>query len=177
MAEYIAKINDSKKEAVADLKSRFDGITSFIFTDYRGLTVAQITEIRDKLRTSDTEFKVVKNRFAKIAMKDMGITDVDDFLKGPTAVAAVPGESNEVAKALFEFAKGGMPLQVKGAVINGELFDAAKIEAFSKLPGRTQLIAMLMGLMKAPVQKLAATLQAIVDKDGKAAEAGEAKAE
>ena len=154
MAEYIAKINDSKKEAVADLKSRFDGI-----------------------RTSDTEFKVVKNRFAKIAMKDMGITDVDDFLKGPTAVAAVPGESNEVAKALFEFAKGGMPLQVKGAVINGELFDAAKIEAFSKLPGRTQLIAMLMGLMKAPVQKLAATLQAIVDKDGKAAEAGEAKAE
>ena len=170
MAEYIAKINDSKKEAVADLKSRFDGITSFIFTDYRGLTVAQITEIRDKLRTSDTEFN-------KIAMKDMGITEVDDFLKGPTAVAAVPGESNEVAKALFEFAKGGMPLQVKGAVINGELFDAAKIEAFSKLPGRTQLIAMLMGLMKAPVQKLAATLQAIVDKDGKAAEAGEAKAE
>ena len=93
MAEYIAKINDSKKEAVADLKSRFDGISSFIFTDYRGLTVAQITEIRDKLRTSDTEFKVVKNRFAKIAMKDLGITDVDDFLKGPTAVAAIPGES------------------------------------------------------------------------------------
>ena len=177
MAEYIAKLNDSKKEAVADLKSRFDGISSFIFTDYRGLTVAQITEIRDKLRTSDTEFKVVKNRFAKIAMKDMGITDVDDFLKGPTAVAAVPGESNEVAKALFEFAKGGMPLQVKGAVIDGELFDAAKIEAFSKLPGRTQLIAMLMGLMKAPVQKLAATLQAIVDKDGEAAKPEEAKAE
>ena len=176
MAEYIAKVNDSKKDAVADLKSRFDGISSFIFTDYRGLTVAQITEIRDKLRTSDTEFKVVKNRFAKIAMKDLGITEVDDLLKGPTAVAAVPGESNEVAKALFEFAKG-MPLTVKGAVINGELFDAAKIEAFSKLPGRTQLIAMLMGLMKAPVQKLAATLQAIVDKDGKAAEAGEAKAE
>ncbi|MBO7517103.1 MAG: 50S ribosomal protein L10, partial [Spirochaetia bacterium] len=163
MAEYIAKVQDNKKEAVADLKSRFDGISSFIFADYRGLTVAQITEIRDKLRASDTEFKVVKNRFAKIAMKDLGITEVDDFLKGPTAVAAVPGESNDVAKALFEFAKG-MPLTVKGAVINGELFDAAKIEAFSKLPGRTQLIAMLMGLMKAPVQKLAATLQAIVDK-------------
>ena len=176
MAEYIAKVQENKKEAVADLKSRFDGISSFIFTDYRGLTVAQITEIRDKLRTSDTEFKVVKNRFAKIAMKDLGITDVDDFLKGPTAVAAVPGESNDVAKALFEFAKG-MPLTVKGAVINGELFDAAKIEAFSKLPGRTQLIAMLMGLMKAPVQKLAATLQAIVDKDGEAAKPEEAKAE
>ena len=176
MAEYIAKVQDSKKEAVADLKSRFDGISSFIFTDYRGLTVAQITEIRDKLRTSDTEFKVVKNRFAKIAMKDLGITNVDDFLKGPTAVAAVPGESNDVAKALFEFAKG-MPLTVKGAVINGELFDAAKIEAFSKLPGRSQLIAMLMGLMKAPVQKLAATLQAIVDKGGDSAKAEEAKTE
>ena len=176
MAEYIAKVQDNKKEAVADLKSRFDGILSFIFADYRGLTVAQITEIRDKLRASDTEFKVVKNRFAKIAMKDLGITEVDDFLKGPTAVAAVPGESNDVAKALFEFAKG-MPLTVKGAVINGELFDAAKIEAFSKLPGRTQLIAMLMGLMKAPVQKLAATLQAIVDKGGEAAKPEEAKAE
>jgi large subunit ribosomal protein L10 len=177
MAEYIAKVQDSKKEAVADLKSRFDGISNFIFADYRGLTVAQITEIRDKLRANDTEFKVVKNRFAKIAMKDMGIADVDDFLKGPTAVAAIPGESNEVAKALFEFAKGGMPLQVKGAVLGGELFDAAKIEAFSKLPGRTQLIAMLMGLMKAPVQKLAATLQAVVDKGGDSAKAEEAKTE
>lgn len=168
MAEYIVKVQESKKEAVAALKTKFDGISNFIFTDYRGLTVAQITEIRAKLRENDTEFKVVKNRFAKIAMKELGFTEVDDFLKGPTAVAAVPQESNSVAKALFDFANGGMPLSVKGGVVDGMLFDAKQIEAFSKLPSRAQLIAMLMGLMKAPVQKLAGTLQAVADqKEGK----------
>ena len=79
------------------------------------------------------------------------------------AVAAVPEESNAVAKALFDFKNGGMPLAVKGAYVDGMLFDAAQIEAFSKLPSRAQLIATLMGMMKSPVQKLAGTLQAIVD--------------
>ena len=101
-------------------------------------------------------------------MKDMGINNADDFLKGPTVVAAIPGESNVVAKALFDFANGGMPLVIKGGVVDGTLFDAKQIEAFSKLPSRAQLIAMLMGMMKAPVQKLAGTLQAVADqKEGK----------
>lgn len=163
MAEYVAKVQENKKVAVADLKAKFEGKTNFIFADYRGLTVAQITEIRDELRKSDAEFKVVKNRFAKIAMKELGVDKCDDFLKGPTAVAVIPQESNAVAKALFNFAKDGMPLTVKGGYVDGTLFDEKSIEAFSKLPGRSQLIAMLMGLMKAPVQKLAGTLQAIVD--------------
>ncbi len=163
MAEYVVKVQENKKEAVADLRAKFEGVSNFIFADYRGLTVAQITEIRKKLRESDADFKVVKNRFAKIAMRDLGFTEVDDFLKGPTAVAAVPEESNAVAKALFDFKNGGMPLAVKGAYVDGMLFDAAQIEAFSKLPSRAQLIATLMGMMKSPVQKLAGTLQAIVD--------------
>ncbi len=168
MAEYVVKVQESKKEAVADIRAKFEGVSNFIFADYRGLTVAQITEIRKKLRESDAEFKVVKNRFAKIAMRDLGFTQVDDFLKGPTAVAVVPEESNAVAKALFDFKAGGMPIAIKGGFCDGMLFNEAEIEAFSKLPSRSQLIAMLMGVMKAPVQKLAGTLQAIADqKEGK----------
>jgi len=169
MAEYVTKVQENKKVAVADLKAKFEGKVNFIFADYRGLTVAQITAIRDELRKSDTEFKVVKNRFAKIAMRELGIDMCDDFLKGPTAVAAIPQESNAVAKALFGFAKDGMPITVKGGYVDGALFDEKSIEAFSQLPGRSQLIAMLMGLMKAPVQKLAGTLQALVDSKSESA--------
>lgn len=98
---------------------------------------------------------------------------------GPTAVALTKGEeTGSVAKILFEFAKGGAPLTVKGAIVDGDLYDAAQIEAYSKLPTRLELISSLMGTMKAPVQKLAATLLAYVEsKQGAAPAAAEAPAE
>ncbi|WP_020612055.1 50S ribosomal protein L10 [Sediminispirochaeta bajacaliforniensis] len=174
MAEYQTKIQDYKVEAVDSLKSEFEGVQDYIFTNYRGLTVAQITELRDKLRKENALFKVVKNRFAKIALRDMEQPAVDEHLTGPTAVALAKGESGPVAKILFEIAKE-LPLEVKGGIINGNVFDAGQVEAFSKLPTRHELIAMLMGTMRAPVQnvvyvlnavptKLVRTLQAVADK-------------
>ena len=114
--------------------------------------------------TTTATFKVVKNNFARVAFEELEITSVSDYLAGPTAIALVKQDANEAAKVLFDFAKDVPALQVKGALVDKEVYDKDKIEAFSKLPGKKQLIAMIASTINAPVQKLAATLQAYVDK-------------
>jgi large subunit ribosomal protein L10 len=164
MAVKAKKIQPAKAQAIEEAKKTFADYSDFIFADYRGLTVEQITALRDKLREKNAVLKVVKNNFARIAFEDMKVENVADYLKGPTVVAMAKEDSNEVAKVLFDFAKDAPTLTVKGAYVEKEVYDAAKIEAFSKVPGKKQLIAMLMSAMNGPVQKLAATLQAYVDK-------------
>ena len=167
MENYQTRITPAKEDAVKALKEEFEGYNGYIFTDYRGMTVAQLTELRTQLRKNDAQYRVIKNRFAKIAMKDLGKGGAEEQMVGPTAVALAKGdESNVVAKALFEAIKNGAPMQVKGALIDGELMSAESVEALSKLPTKLELIASLMGTMKAPVQKLAATLLAYVESKG-----------
>ncbi len=164
MAVRAKKIQPAKAEAIENAKKTFAEYNDFIFADYRGLTVEQITALRDKLREKNAVLKVVKNNFARIAFDDMKVENVAEYLKGPTVIAMAKEDSNEVAKVLFDFAKDAPTLSVKGAYVEKEVYDAAKIEAFSKVPGKKHLIAMLMSAMNGPVQKLAATLQAYVDK-------------
>ena len=164
MAVRAKKIQPAKAQAIEEAKKTFADYSDFIFADYRGLTVEQITALRDKLREKNAILKVVKNNFARIAFEDMKVENVADYLKGPTVIAMAKEDANEVAKVLFDFAKDAPTLTVKGAYVEKEVYDAAKIEAFSKVPGKKQLIAMLMSAMNGPVQKLAATLQAYVDK-------------
>jgi large subunit ribosomal protein L10 len=173
MAEYQTKIQNHKTESVGVLKEEFKDVSDYIFTNYRGLTVSQITELRNRLRSENAVYKVIKNRFAKIALSELDKPAVNEHLTGPTAVALARGESGPVAKILFEMARD-LPLEVKGGIINGNVFDASQIEAYSKLPTRDELIASLMGTMKAPIQnvvhvlnavpsKLVRTLQAVAD--------------
>ena len=170
MAEFKAHVTPAKEDAVAALKEEFAGYDGFIFTDYRGMTVEQITDIRKALRKDDAAYRVVKNRYAKIALKDLDRGGAEDQMVGPTAIALVKGDSaNVVAKVLFAAEKDGVNLQVKGALIGNELLTVEQIEAISKLPTKLELIASLMGTMKAPVQKLAATLLAYVESKGGAA--------
>lgn len=167
MENFQTRITPAKEDAVKALREEFEGYNGYIFTDYRGMSVAQITELRNNLRKNDAQYRVVKNRYAKIAFKDLGKTGAEEQMIGPTAVALAKGdESNIVAKALFEAIKNGAPMQVKGAIIDGKVMDAATVEALSKLPTKLELIASLMGTMKAPVQKLAATLLAYVESKG-----------
>lgn len=178
MSEYLAKINSDKTEAVASLQDSFASSNDFFFADYRGMTVEQLTELRSKLREQNASFRVVKNRFAKIAFNNLQKPEgVADLLTGPTAVTAVEGESGVVAKILFELAKE-MPLEVKGGLIGSDIFDKAQVEAYSKLPTKAELLSSLMGTMRAPVQnlvylldaiptKLVRTLQAVADQKAK----------
>lgn len=173
---YKTKITEEKKASVQYLKDSFTGVNDFIFTDYRGLTVAQITTLRTRLRELGADYHVIKNRYAKIAFKEMDISVLEDFLLGPTAVALARDESGTVAKELFGFVKDSS-LSIKGALVDGKLLNPVEVEAFSKLPTRAELIAKLMGTMNAPLQnltyaldaigtKLVRTLQAVADQKG-----------
>ncbi|MCG8480046.1 MAG: 50S ribosomal protein L10 [Spirochaetales bacterium] len=176
MAEYQTKINDTKTAAVDALKEMFSGAADYVFTDYRGLTVQQITELRGKLRDNDADFHVVKNNYARIAFQQMEKPDVSDYLVGPTAIALAKKDSAPVVKVLVDFAKDAS-VEVKGALVGETVFDARQAEAFSKLPSREALISQLMSVMQAPMQNLvyalngvptniARVLQAVADKKG-----------
>jgi large subunit ribosomal protein L10 len=168
------KVQQYKVDAVSELKGRFEDVKDYIFTDYRGLSVDQITELRSKLRDLQAEYRVVKNRYAKIAIEQLKMPDVSEYLTGPTALVLAKDESGPVAKTLFDFGKE-TSVTVKGAIINGNVFGPGDVEAYSKLPTRDELLAKLMGTMNAPMQhlvyavngvtqKLARVLQAIADK-------------
>ncbi len=164
MAIRAKAFQPAKTKAIAEAKEVLQSYNDYIFADYRGLTVEQLSQLRKQLREKECEFKVVKNNFARVAFEEMDITSVSDYLAGPTAIALVKQDANEAAKVLFDFAKDAPALQVKGALVEKEVYDKDKIEAYSKLPGKKQLIAMIASTINAPVQKLAATLQAYVDK-------------
>jgi len=158
MAIIAKKIQDDKTKAIGELKESLGFAKDFIFTDYRGLTVEQITNLRKQLRAKDVKYTVVKNNFARIAFEQLSAPDVSSYLVGPTAVAITPKDPNEVAKIFFDFLKEAPNLKVKGALIDGTVYNAAKTEAFSKLPGRLELISMLMSVMNGPARNLTAAL-------------------
>lgn len=173
MSDYVTKVQPAKTEAVDKIKTHFGEINDFILTDYRGLSVAQITELRRKLRETGAEYKVIKNRYAKIALHDLGYDGFDEMLTGPTAVALVKEESAPAVKAIFDFTRESS-VKVKGGMVEGSVFTKEQLEMFSKLPSRDDLLAILMGTMKAPVQnlvyvlnepvqKLARTIKAVAD--------------
>jgi large subunit ribosomal protein L10 len=161
MAIVAKKLQDAKVSSINELKEVFRSAEDFIFTDYRGLTVEQITILRKRLREKGAQFRVVKNNFARIAFEQLSAQDVSSYLTGPTAVAIAPQDTNEVAKLLFDFAKEAPVLNVKGGLVGTSVYDASQVEAFSKLPGRLELISMLMSVMNGPARNVAAALNDI----------------
>jgi len=181
MAIVASKIQESKTKAIGELKGIFGAEGSspdFIFSDYRGLTVGQITALRRLLRGKSASFKVVKNNFARLAFEELKTPDVSGYLIGPTAVTVAPKDSNEVAKILFDFVKEAPVLKIKGGLVGNTVYSGKQVEVFSRLPGRLELISMLMSVMNGPARNLAAalndvparlvrTVKAIADKKNK----------
>jgi len=162
MAIVAKKIQDAKVKSIAEMKEAFSASEDFIFTDYRGLTVEQITMLRKQLRVKGAKYKVVKNNFARIAFQQLSAPeDVAGYLLGPTAIAIAPRDANEIAKILVDFSKEAPVLKVKGGLVGKDLYSAAQVEAFSKLPSRLELISMLMSVMNGPARNLAAALNDI----------------
>ncbi|HPP03291.1 MAG TPA: 50S ribosomal protein L10 [Spirochaetota bacterium] len=143
-----------KIDKINSLTEVFNNSNGYIFTDFRGLTVDVLTDLRRKLRKLNSKYIVIKNNYIKILAKNRGIEDLKDSVVGPTAVAFIQGDFSEAAKVLLEISKNSN-LKIKGGWVDGLLLDANQVEAFSKLPSKTQLIAMLMSVMNAPVQKFA----------------------
>jgi len=153
------KIRLDKPAAVAELTERFRSSSATLLTEYRGLTVAQITNLRRTLGR-DTTYAVAKNTLAKRAAADAGIAGLDTLFTGPTALAFVSGDPVEAAKSLREFAKTHPLLVIKGGVFEGRAISAAEVSRLADLESREVLLAKLAGAMKANLSKAAALFQA-----------------
>ena len=162
MAIVAKKLQDSKVKSISDIKESFSVSRDFIFTNYRGLTVEQITNLRKQLRGKDAQYKVVKNSFARLAFQQLSAPEeVSAYLEGPTAIAIAPKDANEVARILFDFTREASTLQIKGGLVGKDVYSAQQVEAFSRLPSRLELISMLMSVMNGPARNLAAALNDI----------------
>jgi len=162
MAIVAKRIQDVKVKSIDEIKNAFSVSQDFIFTDYRGLTVEQITNLRKQLREKGAQYKVVKNNYARIAFEQLNAPgEVASYLFGPTAIAIAPKDSNEVAKILMDFTKEAPVLQVKGGLVGKDVYNAQQVEAFSRLPSRLDLISMLMSVMNGPARNLVAAINDI----------------
>ncbi|EEH65797.1 MAG: 50S ribosomal protein L10 [Actinomyces urogenitalis] len=143
-----------KEAAVAELAGKFRDSGAVLLTEYRGLTVAELKELRRSL-AGNAEYAVVKNTLAAIAARQVGLEAFADDLKGPTALTFVSGEPVEAAKALRDFAKDNAKLVVKGGVMDGNVLDASEVDKLASLESREVLLAKAAGAMKASLSKAA----------------------
>ncbi len=164
----------AKVEAVAEIKEHFQNSTTAVVTEYRGLSVPQVTELRRALGDSAT-YSVAKNTLVKRAADEAGIEGLNDFLSGPTAIAFVTGEIVDAAKALKTFAKDNKALVIKGGVMDGESLSATDLDKLADLESREVLLAKMAGALKgnqtkaaglfnAPASQLARLFAALQDK-------------
>jgi large subunit ribosomal protein L10 len=158
-------MNRQEKELeVGKLSDRIKKARALIFTGYRGLKVAEITELRMKLRKSASVMKVVKNRLVKRVLKQEGLADLEKYFREPTAIASSEADPAAVAKILVEFAKDHQALKLKGGYLEGRMMDVAQIETLAKLPSREVLLSKALGSMLAPATNLACVLSALPQK-------------
>ncbi|MER6515045.1 50S ribosomal protein L10 [Nonomuraea sp. NPDC001636] len=165
-----------KATAVAELKSEFEGSSAAVLTEYRGLTVAQLKQLRVALG-ENAKFAVAKNTLTKIAANEAGLSFPDDLLTGPTAIAFVNGDVVEAAKGLRDFAKANPLLVIKGGVLDGKTLDATEITKLADLESREVLLAKLAGALKAKQSAAAAVFAALPTQLAQLADALRAKRE
>ncbi|NKY98273.1 50S ribosomal protein L10 [Nocardiopsis alborubida] len=160
-----------KAAAVAELTGEFRESNGAVLTEYRGLTVAQITELRRSLG-QNARFRIVKNTLTKIAVTEAGVDEqVKDLLEGPSAIAFVHGDVVEAAKGLRDFSKANSPLVIKGGVIDGKSMSADDITKLADLESREVILAKLAGALKAKQGQAAAVFQALPSKTVRLAQA------
>jgi large subunit ribosomal protein L10 len=157
--------NLKNQQEVKNLAEKFKTMTGLILTQYHGLNVEEISELRSKLRPLNCEYAVVKNTLSEIALKEAGIDAGSNFI-GPTALVIENGDIVSPAKVVFEFAKTHAKLKVKAGVVEGKFVDGAVVEQLSALPSKEVLIAKMLGSMNAPitgfVNVLAANIRGLV---------------
>src|SRR5271154_5237625 len=145
---------DQKAAAIAEIASHIDESEAIFAVDYRGITVAQVAELRAKLRPADATFKVVKNSLTERAADQAGAESLKDYLAGPTALTFVRGDAATAAKALADYARAIQLLPFKGGLMDGSPLDIGQIRSLSRLPSREVLYGQLVGLVASPVTGL-----------------------
>jgi large subunit ribosomal protein L10 len=163
-------IREEKVKAVEEIATKLRESQTTVVADYRGLTVAQVTELRKQLREAGVEFKVYKNTLARLATAKEGLTELDQHLLGPNAIAFSKDDVIAPAKILVDFAKKNEKLEIKGGVIEGKVVGPDQIKALAALPSREGLLSMLLSVLQAPIRNFALAVKAVADqKEGQGA--------
>jgi large subunit ribosomal protein L10 len=148
-----------KIESVEDLKRRLSGVKTLLLAEYRGLTVQQLSDLRRQLRSVSAEYKVVKNRLAKLALsKDLA--GVKSLLTGPTGMIISREDPVAVAKALHTFARTNQALVIKAGYVEGQMLEPAGLKALADLPSKEAIRAQIVGAIQGPLAQLVGLLQA-----------------
>ena len=164
------KILNEKKAVVTALVERLKEAQAGVIADYRGLTVAQDTELRKRLREAGVEYTIVKNTLTRFAANEVGLSDLDPVLHGPSALATSTSDVVAPAKVLVEFAKENEQLEIKAGFVDGKVIDAAEVKVYASIPSKEVLISKMLGSLQAPIGNLVRTLDAIAKKEDGAAE-------
>ena len=157
-----------KQPVVAEIAELLNGAASVVAVDYRGLTVAQDTELRKQLRAAGIVYKVYKNTMIRRAAEGTDYAALDPNLEGPTAIAVSKDDATAPARMLAEFAKKADKLEMKGGIVEGTYYDAKGIQVIATIPSREVLLGRLLGSMQSPVTNFARVLNQIAEKQGEA---------
>ena len=156
-----AKVLESKKAVVEALSAKIKEATSVVFVDYKGINVAQDTDLRKQFRDAGVEYTVVKNTLTRFAAKENGY-DFDEVLNGTTAMACTTGDPIAPARIVCEFAKKNkLALSIKGGVVEGSVLSAEQLNGFGELPSKNALVASVLGTFLAPISSLAFVLDQV----------------
>ncbi|EXX89081.1 50S ribosomal protein L10 [Paenibacillus darwinianus] len=156
-----AKIIQEKQQSVTEIATKFRESSSTVVADYRGLNVAQVTELRKQLRAAGIEFQVLKNSLVRRATASAELTQLDEVLSGPTAIAFSKEDAVAPAKILNDFAKKNDALKIKGGVVEGQVVGFEQIKALAELPSREGLLSMLLSVLQAPMRNFALAVKAV----------------
>ena len=163
----MAKV-ELKQPIVAEISELLDGAATAVVVDYRGLTVAQDTELRKQLREAGVTYKVYKNTMIRRAAEGTAFAALDPYLEGPTAIAVSKTDATAAARILAEFAKKADKLEIKGGVVEGNYYDAKGMQVIATIPSREVLLGRLLGSMQSPIANFARVLNQIAEKSAEA---------
>jgi len=163
----VAKV-EVKQPIVDKIAEEIKDAQSVVLVDYRGLTVAQDTELRKQLREAGVIYKVYKNTMMKRAFEG---TEFDDCLEGPSAIAISKDDATAPARILYKFAQDAPALELKGGVVEGTAYDVAGISELAKIPSRDELLSKLLGSLQSPITNFARVIKQIAEQGGEAAPA------
>ena len=165
------KILNQKKAEVTELANKIKEAKLVLLTDYRGINVEDVTNLRTTLRNTNAEYKVIKNNITRRALAEAGIEDLEDKLEGPTAVIMSSEDYLEPTKAIYKFSKDNDFYKIKGGVIEGKVMTAEEIITLAKLPSKETLLSMLAGALLGNISKLAVALDQVKVQKEQTAEA------
>lgn len=155
------KIIEQKEKEVKELAEKIKSAGLVLLTDYRGINVTDVTNLRKTLRGTSSDYKVIKNNITRRAFAECGIEGLDDALLGPTAVIIGKEDYLEPAKAIYEFTKKNDFYKIKGGIVEGKVMTAEEIITLAKLPSRETLLSMLAGALLGNISKLAVALDQV----------------